>query len=101
MQTKRNRVLRAEFAALNWDALPAGILQQRSTRDELSANRKRPQQRPSTRIISGLSIARNLYRSHTFIRGSSKSCLSPTYALDYSYRKATIGSTRIARRVGM
>jgi hypothetical protein len=38
---------------------------------------------------------------YTFVRACSKKGLAVTRAKDYSYLKATIGSTRIARRAGM
>jgi len=38
---------------------------------------------------------------YTFMRARSKEGLPVTCAKDYSYLKATIGSTRIARRAGM
>ena len=38
---------------------------------------------------------------YTFMRARSKEGLPVTCAKDYSYLKATIGSTRMARRAGM
>jgi hypothetical protein len=38
---------------------------------------------------------------YTFVRACSKEELPVTRAKDYSYLKATMGSTRIARRAGM
>ena len=40
-------------------------------------------------------------RLYTFMRACSKGGLPVSRAKDYSYLKATIGSTRIARRAGM
>jgi len=42
-----------------------------------------------------------LQKSNPFMPACSNEGLSVTCAKDYSYLKATIGSTRIARRAGM
>jgi hypothetical protein len=45
--------------------------------------------------------AEGFRRPYTFMRACSEEGLPVTRAKDYSYLKATIGSTRIARRAGM
>jgi hypothetical protein len=47
-------------------------------------------------------LAAEGFRSpYTFMRACSKKGLPVSCANDYSYLKATIGATRIARRAGM
>ena len=59
----------------------------------------------STNRTSGLCVymrAAEGFRSpYTFMRACSKEGLPVTCPKDYSYLKATIASTRIARRAGM
>jgi hypothetical protein len=52
-------------------------------------------------LCAYMRAAEGFRRPYTVMRACSKEGLPVTRAKDYSYLKATIGSTRIARRAGM
>ena len=105
--TEADRLRHSKFVGLREDKNPRGVVKEQAGEPWISSGYPvTREQSPvtSTNQTCGLCVymrAAEGFRSpYTFMRACSKEGLPVTCSTDYSYLKATIGSTCIARRAG-